>query len=349
MPGFLLSGRCSMTVINIRMKHYLNLLIVSTIFSCIEPNSENLWKLNEVVHIETEGYCRDVYISGDSVFVAAGQGGVQLWDIGTITAPKLLWKKSLAELGVNKEITQVTYASSIKQLFALESNERPLHIDLSSGDTASVQGQFSSEKTKEFRVLTNDANSFTVYAADNDDGLKLSTFEYDTGFDLWFNTAGDEIASFGNPNGIDMYENEIVLTLDQLGIEAFHSENGIITSSYQIDLEGNARAVTMLNGGEFYVACEDAGAFKLATGFSAQSEEKIQFANDLFVTHIAVNNNQLALSCASNGLALYEPDGNTTISARGIHDIGYVYHAEFSGGYLFAATREGLQIFEIDE
>jgi len=44
-----------MTVINIRMKHYLNLLIVSTIFSCIEPNSENLWKLNEVVHIETEG------------------------------------------------------------------------------------------------------------------------------------------------------------------------------------------------------------------------------------------------------------------------------------------------------
>ena len=349
MPGFLLSGRCSMTVINIRMKHYLNLLIVSTIFSCIEPNSENLWKLNEVVHIETEGYCRDVYISGDSVFVAAGQGGVQLWDIGTITAPKLLWKKSLAELGVNKEITQVTYASSIKQLFALESNERPLHIDLSSGDTASVQGQFSSEQTKEFRVLTNDANSFTVYAADNDDGLKLSTFEYDTGFDLWFNTAGDEIVSFGNPNGIDMYENEIVLTLDQLGIEAFHNENGIITSSYQIDLEGNARAVTMLNGGEFYVACEDAGAFKLATGFSAQSDEKIQFANDLFVTHIAVNNNQLALSCASNGLALYEPDGNTTISARGIHDIGYVYHAEFSGGYLFVATREGLQIFEIDE
>ena len=155
--------------------------------------------------------------------------------------------------------------------------------------------------------------------------------------------------SFGNPNGIDMYENEIVLTLDQLGIEAFHSENGVITSSYQIDLKGNARAVTMLNEGEFYVACEDAGAFKLATGFSAQSDEKIQFANDLFVTHIAVNNNQLALSCASNGLALYEPDGNTAINARGIHDIGYVYHAEFSGGYLFAATREGLQIFEIDE
>ena len=288
-------------------------------------------------------------MSGDSVFVAAGQAGVQLWDISTITAPNLLWKKSLAELGVNKEITQVSYVSSIKQLFALESNERPLYIDLSSGDTASVQGQFSSEQTKEFRVVTNSTNSFTMYAADNDDGLKVSTFEYDSSFGLWFNTAGDEIASVGNPNGIDIYGNEIVLTLDQLGIEAFHLENGIITSSYHIDLEGKARAVTMLNGGEFYVACEDAGAFRLATGFSAQSEIKIQFANDLFVTHIAVNNNQLALSCASKGLSFYETDGNATISARGIHDIGYVYHAEFSGNYLFAATREGLQIFEIDE
>ena len=81
-----------MTVINIRMKHCLNFLIFFTIFSCIEPSSENLWKLNEVVHIETEGYCRDAYISGDSVFVAAGQGGVQLWEIGTLTAPTLLWK-----------------------------------------------------------------------------------------------------------------------------------------------------------------------------------------------------------------------------------------------------------------
>ena len=105
----------------------------------------------------------------------------------------------------------------------------------------------------------------------------------------------------------------------------------------------------MVNDGEFYVACEDAGAFRLVTGVSAQSESEVQFANDLFVTHVAVNDNQLALSCASNGLALYEADGKTTIRARGIHDIGYVYHAEFSDGYLLAATREGLQIFEIDE
>ena len=338
-----------MTVINNSMKHLILLLIIASVFSCMEPDTEDLWTLNKLAHVETEGYCRDVFISGDSVFVAAGQAGIQLWDISTKTTPTLVWKKSLSELGVSKEISQVEYEPSIQQLFVLESNERPIHLDLSKGDTASVVGQFSSEQTKEFRVNTNSANSFTVYAADNDDGLKLSTFVYDSSFGLWFNTAGVEIASVGNPNGIDIYENEIVLTLDQLGIEAFHDENGLITSSYHIDLEGNARAITMINGGEFYIACEDGGAFRLATSFSSQWDFKNQFAKDLFVTHVAVNSHQLALSCASNGLALYKTGSDKKVQERGIHDIGYVYHSEFSNGYLFAATREGLQIFEIDE
>ncbi|MDP7437711.1 MAG: hypothetical protein QGH91_07865 [Candidatus Marinimicrobia bacterium] len=331
------------------MKKLILLSIIASLFSCMEPNPEDIWTLNKIAQVDTEGYCRDVYISGDSVFVAAGQAGVQLFDISTITSPTLIWSMSLSELGVSKEISQVEYKSSIKQLFALESNERPIHIDLSLGDTASVVGQFSSEQTKEFRVIIKSTNSFTMYAADNDDGLKISTFEYDSSFGLWFNTAGDEIASVGNPNGIDIYENEIVLTLDQLGIEAFHNEGGSITSSYHIDLEGNARAVTMENGGEFYIACEDGGAFRLSTGFSAQWEYMVQFAKDLFVTHVTSNDHQLAVSCASNGLGLYEAVQPSAVEERGIHDIGYVYHSEFSNGYVFAATREGLQILQIEE
>ncbi len=331
------------------MKNLILLSIIASFFGCIEPNSEDIWTLNKIAQVDTEGYCRDVFISGDSVFVAAGQAGVQLFDISTITSPTLIWSMSLSELGVSKEISQVEYKSSIKQLFALESNERPIHIDLSLGDTASVVGQFSSEQTKEFRVIIKSTNSFTMYAADNDDGLKISTFEYDSSFGLWFNTAGDEIASVGNPNGIDIYENEIVLTLDQLGIEAFHNEGGSITSSYHIDLEGNARAVTMENGGEFYIACEDGGAFRLSTGFSAQWEYMVQFAKDLFVTHVTSNDHQLAVSCASNGLGLYEAVQPSAVEERGIHDIGYVYHSEFSNGYVFAATREGLQILQIEE
>jgi hypothetical protein len=259
---------------------------------------------------------------------------------------------TLSDLGVSKEIMQVEYEASIKQLFALESNERPIHIDLSQSDSIRLHGQLNtSEKTKEFRVIASAIDTFTVYAADNDDGLKWNKFGYDPlTFDgIWNLTGGAEIPCAGLPNGIDIYEDEIVLTIDQLGIEAFHNQNGQITSSYHIDLDGNARSVTMINGGEFYVACEEGGAYRLNPGSSSQWASETQFAEDQYVTHIAENDHQLVLSCASNGLALYEASLDLTIKERGIHDIGYVYHAEFASGYLFAATREGLQIYEIVE
>ena len=337
-----------MIVINMTMKYFLFILFFFSAFRCMEPNNENLWNLNKIVGIDTEGYCRDVYVSGDSVFVAAGQAGIQLWDISTITSPRLVWKRSLSDLGVNKEISQVEYKSSIRQLFALESNERPIHIDLSIPDSVNVLGQFSSEKTKEFRVKTNNTNSFTVYAADNDDGLKSSTFEYDSFYKLWFNTSGNEISSIGNPNGIDIISDLIVLTLDQLGIQAFQYENSIINSLYHIDLPGNARAITISDTDEYYVACEDEGAFKIVSNYPDHPPVKIQFGEDLYVTHVAISSNQIALSCAANGISLYDRISNDNIESRGIHNIGYVYHAEFYNNYLFAASREGLQIFQID-
>ena len=337
-----------MIVINMTMKYFLFILIFFSAFNCMEPNNENLWNLNKIAGIETEGYCRDVYVSGDSVFVAAGQAGIQLWDISTITSPRLVWKRSLSDLGVNKEISQVEYKSSIRQLFALESNERPIHIDLSIPDSVNVLGQFSSEKTKEFRVKTNNTNSFTVYAADNDDGLKSSTFEYDSFYKLWFNTSGNEISSIGNPNGIDIISDLIVLTLDQLGIQAFQYENSIINSLYHIDLPGNARAITISDTDEYYVACEDEGAFKIISNYPDHPPVKMQFGEDLYVTHVAIFSNQIALSCAANGISLYDRISNDNIESRGIHNIGYVYHAEFYNNYLFAASREGLQIFQVD-
>ena len=338
-----------MIVINMRMKNYFYILPIFLVFSCLQPSEENLWKLNNISKIDTEGYCRDIYVSGDSVFVAAGQAGIQLWNISTITSPSLIWKKSLSDLGVSKEISQVVYKSSIKQLFALESNERPIHIDLSIPDSVNVLGQFSSEKTKEIRVITSDVNSFTVYAADNDDGLKLSTFEFDSLYNLWFNTSGIEISTIGNPNGIDILSNLIVLTLDQLGIQVFQNDDNIISDLYHKDLPGNSRAVTMADESEFYVACEEEGAFKLEMNNDEISPETIQFGEDLYVTHVTVSGNQIALSCAANGVSLYDRISNNDIQSRGIYSVGYVYHAKFYNNYLFTASREGLQIFQIDQ
>ena len=87
----------------------------------------------------------------------------------------------------------------------------------------------------------------------------------------------------------------------------------------------------------------------METNYSDFTVSKVQFGKDLYVTHVTVLDDQIVLSCAGNGLSLYEKINNDDIQPRGIHNIGYVYHAEFYNNYLFAASREGLQIFQIDE
>ena len=84
-------------------------VLAALIMGCMEPVTENLWTLNRIAQMETEGYCRDIFISGDSVFVAAGQAGVQLWDISSITTPMKVWEMTLSDLGASKEITPVSY------------------------------------------------------------------------------------------------------------------------------------------------------------------------------------------------------------------------------------------------
>ncbi|GIS73432.1 MAG: hypothetical protein CM1200mP10_30090 [Candidatus Neomarinimicrobiota bacterium] len=75
-----------------------------------------------------------------------------MWEISTMTSPNLLWKKSLSELGINKEITQVSFASSIKQLFALESKSVP-YISIYLVGYASVWGNSLAKKPKNFEWL----------------------------------------------------------------------------------------------------------------------------------------------------------------------------------------------------
>ena len=62
----------------------------------------------------------------------------------------------------------------------------------------------------------------------------------------------------------------------------------------------------MMDKNEYYVACEEAGAIKLETNSPDYNVTKVQFGQDLYVTHVTVLGNQIVLSCAANGLSLYD-------------------------------------------
>ena len=49
----------------------------------MEPNHEDLWSININNVMQTNGFARDVTIYGDNAIVAAGQSGVQVWNLNS--------------------------------------------------------------------------------------------------------------------------------------------------------------------------------------------------------------------------------------------------------------------------
>ena len=67
----------------INTKNLYFLLIFLICFSCMEPNDEDLWSIEEENILNTQGFCRNVSVSENIAYVAAGQSGVQIWDLQT--------------------------------------------------------------------------------------------------------------------------------------------------------------------------------------------------------------------------------------------------------------------------
>ena len=67
-------------MINIK-KHLISISFTLMIFSCIDPRSNDLWSISILAVLDTEGFARDAKIAKNHAFVAAGQSGIQIWDL----------------------------------------------------------------------------------------------------------------------------------------------------------------------------------------------------------------------------------------------------------------------------
>ena len=74
-------------MINIKSKILLTCSLLM-FYSCMEPNIEDLWSYEINSSFETNGFARDVSINNDTVFIAAGQSGVQVWDLNSMSLIK---------------------------------------------------------------------------------------------------------------------------------------------------------------------------------------------------------------------------------------------------------------------
>ena len=70
-------------IYHIDNKKFYFLLIFLMFFSCMEPNNEGLWSVDQISVFNTKGFCRSVSVEENIAYVASGQAGVQIWNLET--------------------------------------------------------------------------------------------------------------------------------------------------------------------------------------------------------------------------------------------------------------------------
>jgi len=342
-------------MINIKKSVSILILILQ---SCMEPNTEDLWSVSIDTIMQTEGFARSITIEGSSAFVAAGQSGVQVWNLQDHS---LLYDyKGYEELGTFSEFEDLALVGrdAINNLlFVSESNKDVKIFHFDGGDSLIYRNTIMSARTKDFISFPSDLGQFVMYSADNDDGLKWSIYEPVPVFDqIYWNPVyppieDAELYTPGKPLGIDSDgQSKIAMAVDQLGVELYTIDSLGANPEFvgRVDTEGNAEKVTFSTSGVF-VACDNAGAYYIPFENFSTSKTSFSFAQDFTVDHIAINSNIAVLSLGSKGIALYDISNPESPIERGVFPIGYSYMSVFWEDKLLVCSREGLQLITITQ
>ena len=339
-------------------KNILSLFILISLFGCMDPSSDDLWSISVDATLQTIGFARDVDLDGNSAIIAAGQSGIQIWDLPTLSMSSGF--TGYEEGGTFLEFSDVSLVGVDTEnnlIFASEANDDVKIFHHDTNNDLAYRNTIMSARTKDFVSFYTMPGQFVMYTADNDDGMKWHYYNLDTTssfgieFIEWTPFGGSEIYTPGKPMGIDSDGSSyIAMAVDQLGVELFSidSVGSVPELVGRIDTEGNAEKVTMVTEG-VYVACDDAGAAFIPIESFSSDNMTYRFAEDLTVDHIAINGNIASLTLGSKGIALYDVSDPTRPLEKGIFPVGYSYRSVFWEDKLLVCTREGLQIITIEQ
>lgn len=342
-------------MINIKSKTLLTFSLL-LFYSCMEPNIEDLWSYEIKSSFETNGFARDISINNDTVFIAAGQSGVQVWDLNSMSLIKSFFGYyeggSFLEF---EDVALIEYNKINNLLFVTESNKDVMIFNYDSEDSLRYRNTIMSARTKDFISFANGEDEFVMYSADNDDGMKWGIYGLDTTnlfgieFIEWTPSAGGEIYTPGKPTGIDSDGTfRVAMTVDQIGVEIFSLDSLGSDPMLlgRVNTAGNALAVKLVQDGVF-VACDNAGAVYVPNEAFLSNYDIYPFAQDLTVNSISVKDDIAILSLGSKGISVYDISDPKNPIDKGIFPVGYTYSVKFWNDSILICTREGLQILNL--
>ncbi len=343
-----------------------SLMLIFSLSGCLKPPTEKVANLTEVMTLNTIGYCREVKVRDSLAIVAADEAGIEIWSLGNLISgtqpPTMLTHIDSIQPGSPmkqfRNVFRVDYSARNKRLFGVERNSKVFPISVFDFDSLQFDLETMSSYTNDFLVLDSDTpgipdSAYVLIAADQDDGLKVQSYEYTSIFGVWgwYESAflSYEIQTLGVPNAIDYEDGIIAMGNTQTGVTLYNLDlsSRTITPSWNIDVPYSATDVS-LRYPYLFIAADDAGM--IVYDISGTQPEKVAQVGDLLgAGGIGIHGDWAILTMGNDGIAIYNIQDPTDPKAMGIFDIGYAYAATFANDYLLVSTREGLKIFTLTE
>lgn len=363
-----------------RIAHILIFLLTLLLVSCLKPEaieSDQRVDVMLVEVLETGGFARDVVAHNDMIFVAASQGGTQFWEENDGTHEKVFqaYFDQDGNPHNDNEVLKIYLEPESRMLFVLDKAQafyKKLNTEYTAFDTIydgiySVfmetfeARRFGDGSIEDLYVRMSNDTTVTIMAADRSSGDGLQTYYlnkevYEGPIDLsgtihsfpYWNIANGSLSTDGRILGLDVSGDMLAVTRDELGVILLNwSFNNVDTLAVH-ETPGEALEVTFYDD-YLLVANNWAGMGVMSI---SSSDSSLTHLTDVevkgWVKHISMWNEIAVLSCGENSIFLVDLSDPASPVVDQAIEAGYTYRTYVAGNTIYAATREGVKLYNLD-
>ncbi len=337
---------------------FLMLIITLIIFSCAKPNKTFQPEPSQVQidkFYQTRGYARDFTIDDNHLFVAVDQNGFSIFDMNTDTlivnySQYLNYPRLINVAHTSSETLLFVYdiygSPASINCFNIADISNPQYLPPIITDTGGIEDldilSSTENDTIQLRFTKNDASSHKLKISN---ALHINfTWQFTPLIDA------DQLFDYDVHNFDKFDENHYYIANEQKGIAYINTTdpNNPVIDKY-IDTPGSAYDVKRVDN-YLYVADRHEG-FEV---YELQGDNwKMIYHYDTsgLAKQLAIYQGYAALASGGGGIYIFDiSNPQTTKLLTNIDDseIGYSYKVKFFNGILYAATRNGVYKFKIE-
>jgi hypothetical protein len=301
-----------------------------------ETRSLSIERFKVVAQLATQGYAQDIWVDGDRAYIADGQAGLAVFDVGSPESPELLGYVSDGRniaYGVTALGDYAYVAYGYKEL---------LVANVADPDSMFIAGELEYVQPGNGFDIALSGDSLAFVAADAQFIYIDVTDPFNPGLKEQFNYPR-------GCRGIDIEGNRCYLALEQVGVAIWDIGSAPIKTLGEFDTPSNARSVAA-DGGMLYVADGNGGL--LVADVSVPESAEVEAVLDLpdYAERVTVSDTLVYVGCRNDGVVVVNVSDPAEPFIVAAVKTDYARCAMENDGYVYACDRDlGLVVVRIKE